>query len=231
MEKKIKEFQERINYSFKNIELLITALTHSSWINEHKNVNHNERLEFLGDAVLEMMISEKLFHGFTEAREGTLTRLRSRMVNEASLAEIAFSLNIPPLIRMGRGEELQGGRRRPALLADTLEAIFGALFLDCGYAKASIIILSFFQKSWPKVDIVPQRKDYKTCLQEYTQGKYHKAPQYTLMDQKGPEHAKVFFIMLTLPEETKIFAQGTSLKKAEQEAAYQALLAYGELEK
>lgn len=224
-EKALTKLQHDINYAFKDIELLKLALTHSSWVNEQDNQDaHNERLEFLGDAILEIHISRKLFEHFPHAREGLLTRLRSSMVNSSSLAKIAKQLELGLALRMGKGEESQGGRTRPSLLADTLEAMLGAIFLDSDFDTSGAVIYELFVNAWPQEEThSAQKKDYKTKLQEYTQAQFKYTPKYEPLSHAGPEHAKTFHVALLLPNNVKITGEGKNIKKAEQEAARKGL--------
>jgi ribonuclease III len=216
--------EQALGHSFSNRDLLVTALTHSSWANERgEALAHNERLEFLGDAVLELCVSETLFARFPEAPEGELTLLRSQLVNETSLAAAARRLSLEDHVLLGKGEENQGGRGRSALLSDVFEAVLGALFLDGGYAVARAFVSRFFDAVWPAKPAVPKTKDFKSRLQEYTQ-KFHKArPVYTLLGSHGPEHDKFFEVRLSLPTGQAITATEKSVKKAEQLAAKLAL--------
>lgn len=218
-----------LGHAFARPELLTTALTHSSWANERGDaLGHNERLEFLGDAVLELCVSEELFSRFPEAPEGELTLLRSQLVNEASLAALARRLCLEEHVRLGRGEENQGGRSRQALLSDVFEAVIGAIFLDGGYGAAKAFILRAFDGGWPKRPAAPKTKDFKSRLQEYTQKAHKSRPVYSLLGSEGPEHDKRFEIRLTLPDGQVITAVEKSVKKAEQMAALLALRALGE---
>jgi ribonuclease-3 len=221
--------EQALGHAFTRPELLTTALTHSSWANERgEGPGHNERLEFLGDAVLELCVSEELFSRFPDAPEGELTLLRSQLVNEASLADMARRLALEEHILLGKGEENQGGRGRPALLSDAFEAVVGALFLDGGYDAVRGFVSRAFDGVWPARPAAPKVKDYKSRLQEYTQ-KTHKArPVYTLLGSDGPEHDKRFEVRLTLPLGREITATEKSVKKAEQMAAKLALAALGE---
>ena len=162
----LENFQERLHYHFRDKSLLLLAVTHSSWANEHGTGNaHNERLEFLGDAVLEIVVSAQLFARFPEAREGELTRLRSSLVNESALACLARELHLDKELRLARGEENQGGRNRDALLADAMEAVFGGVFLDGGMDRAREVIENLYEHRWPQDTSGTRRKDYKTKLQ------------------------------------------------------------------
>mgnify|MGYP000935726986 CR=1 FL=1 len=224
MDEGLKTLQVSISHRFSQVKLLETALTHSSCANECPGgTEHNERLEFLGDAVLELAVSEELYRMFPDTAEGQLTRMRARLVNEPTLAELARELGIPALLRLGRGEDLQGGRERPALLADALEAVFGAVFWDGGYAAATACVREVFAARWPQEPARPRAKDPKSRLQEETQYRFKARPVYVLVGADGPEHEKVYKVELTLPDGRRIVAAGPSIKKAEHLAAEQAL--------
>lgn len=223
---RLSELESRLEYRFHDISLLVTALTHSSWANEHNTV-HNERLEFLGDAVLEVNVSHELYKRFPTEREGSMTRLRSRLVSESKLAELACGLGLGDMIFMGRGEESQGGRKRPALIADAMEAVLGAVYLDGGHEEASALIHRIYAGKWPDPESNRKSKDYKTRLQEITQAQLHSLPIYIPLSSTGPEHAKIFRVLLELSDGRRFIAEGGSLKRAEQEAAHLALMALG----
>jgi len=216
--------QERIGYRFSRAELLLQALTHSSYANEHNGlVDNNERLEFLGDAVLELCVSEELFKRFPDAREGELTSLRAKLVSEPTLADLARRLGLHEGLLLGKGEEHQGGRDRDAVLCDCLESIIGAAFLDAGYSGARALVDRLFTDLWPTEALTPRRKDFKSRLQEKTQKHFKERPIYSLIDSSGPEHAKTYTVQLTLPDGTVYSATASSVKKAEQLAAKAAL--------
>ncbi|MEW5773689.1 MAG: ribonuclease III [Thermodesulfobacteriota bacterium] len=224
MDERLETLQTSISHRFSQVKLLETALTHSSCANERPaGVEHNERLEYLGDAVLELAVSEELYRLFPDTAEGALTRMRARLVNEPTLAEVARELGIPALLRLGRGEEMQGGRERPALLADALEAVFGAVFCDGGYLAAAACVRAVFAGRWPAEPVRPRAKDAKSRLQEETQFRFKARPVYALVSASGPEHEKVYAVELTLPDGRRIAASGPSIKKAEHSAAEQAL--------
>ena len=194
-----------LGHTFAKPELLDLALTHSSWANEcGTGQNHNERLEFLGDAVLEICVSAQLYSRFPDAREGELTKMRAHLVSTVSLAERARKIGLDTMLKLGRGEESQGGRTRDGVLSD---AFVARLFAD----------------RWPTAASKTMPKDYKTRLQEASQQLFGQAPLYTRLGSRGPEHAKVFEIGLKLPDGTEFVATGSSCKKAEQNAAQQAL--------
>ena len=223
--------QDKIGYRFKDESLLLLAVTHSSWANEHAAGNaHNERLEFLGDAVLEIAVSAQLFRRFPEAREGELTRLRSSLVNEATLAVNARGLHLDACLRLAKGEENQGGRQRDSLLSDAMEAVFGGVFIDGGIDSAPAVVERLYAELWPKSAAKVRRKDFKTKLQEATQRLSKGLPVYTLEDSRGPEHAKIFAVRVDLPDGRRFRASGPGLKRAEQEAARVALVELGEVD-
>jgi ribonuclease-3 len=221
---KLRKVERAVGHEFSDRELLRTALTHSSYANEwDSSLPHNERLEFLGDAVLELSVSHELFQRYPHAREGDLTRLRARLVSEPSLAELARDIALQQHILLGKGEESQGGRDRDAILCDCLEAVLGAVFLDAGFERAREVILALFINKWPACIQKPRKKDYKSRLQEITQKMFKARPTYTLQDSYGPEHAKIYRVKLELPDGTTFEAEDSSVKKAEQQAARFAL--------
>jgi len=220
--------EQVFHHAFRQVKLLEEALTHSSFANEKGaqeagGAGHNERLEFLGDAVLELIVSAELFRRFPEATEGALTRLRAKLVSEPTLAALARHLGLQNALRLGKGEEIQGGRERNALLADALEAVFAAVFIDGGFDAAQKSILAVFESRWPATAETLKVKDHKSKLQELTQERYGARPVYHLTGNSGPEHAKIFHVTLTLPDGQTCLASGPSLKKAEQRAALAAL--------
>lgn len=221
--------QEKIGYRFSNRDLLGEALTHKSYSNEQVagNAPHNERLEFLGDAVLELAISERAFDAFPDFPEGELTRVRAELVSEASLARVARVLDLGAGLRLGRGEERTGGRDKPSLLADALEALLGAVFCDGGFAAARQVVGRLFGAA---LDAAARRKlgsDYKTRLQELLQGTRGRAPRYRLVEASGPDHQRSYRVEVLCGEEVLGAGSGRSKKAAEQAAARQALEAVG----
>ncbi|WP_414652911.1 ribonuclease III [Humidesulfovibrio sp.] len=224
MEENLTTVQDNIHYRFRQVKLLELALAHSSWANESGRPElSNERLEFLGDAVLELCVSEEAYRRFPEADEGLLTKLRSRLVKTSTLAGVARSLGLDRRMLLGRGEESQGGRDRDSLLADALEALFGAVFLDGGFSAAQTLVLSLLAPLWPDSPALPGGKDCKSRLQELTQETHRERPVYTLVDSSGPEHHKTFEVEVLLPDGQRFRATGPSLKKAEQTAAQNAI--------
>jgi ribonuclease-3 len=226
MDDQFSDLQDCIDYHFSQVKLLRGALTHSSYANEFDEAGEdNERLEFLGDAVLELCISEEAFLRYPEASEGQMTRIRSRLVKEKSLADAARVLHLERYLLLGRGEESQGGRTRDSLLSDALEALFGAVFLDGGYTAAKALILRVFTPFWPEEPDVRASKDHKSRLQEITQQQLHSLPVYRLLGSEGPEHAKSFLVEVELSDGRIFQGRGGSVKKAEQTAASRAVQA------
>lgn len=217
------ELQTVLSYHFTQVKYLRRALTHSSYANEQNLSGDNERLEFLGDAVLELAVSQLLYRRFPEAPEGVLTKLRAEMVSEPALAGLAKVIGLDRLILLGRGEEMQGGRERSSLLSDAVEAVFGAVFLDGGYQAAENCIEGLMEERVPEVVMEHRPKDAKSLLQETTQKYWKDRPVYSLISSEGPEHSKTFEVRLDLPDGASFSARGPSVKKAEQKAASKAL--------
>lgn len=222
----IEQVQEKIQYVFADVNLLNEALTHSSYANESPGRGQsNERLEFLGDAVLELCVTEELYARYPEANEGQLTTFRAMLVNEGVLAGLSRKLKIDRVLLLGRGEENQGGRHRQSLLSDAFEALLGAIFLDGGYSVAKRWVLARFAGLWPRQMEQPMEKDHKTRLQELTQQHCRDRPVYVLEGSSGPEHERTFHVLLKLPTGEEFHDSGSSVKKAEQNAARQAIAA------
>lgn len=220
----IKEFQEKIGYQFQQEGLLRQALTHSSYANEHrmKKLSDNERLEFLGDAVLEIVTSDFLYHEHTDVPEGELTRVRASIVCEQTLAFCTRTLNLGDYLFLGKGEDQTGGRKRKSILSDAFEAIIGAIYLDGGFASAKEFIHKFILK-----DIEHKKLFYdsKTILQEIVQSDYKgKEIEYVLTGEIGPDHDKKFVVSLVVGDKTLGEGTGRTKKAAEQEAAYRAII-------
>ncbi len=218
------DLQKKLGHWFKSAEMLELALTHSSWANDlKKGDNHNERLEFLGDAVLELCVSSELFQRFPKAREGDLTRLRSHLVNTSFLADLARKIGLPSLIKLGRGEDRQGGRGRDTVLSDALEAVLASVYLDGGFIAARQTVKILYNGLWPESFEQKKEQDNKTRLQEISQSLFQALPVYNLESASGPSHARVFNVSLRLPDGTIYQASDSSLKRAEQKAAGIAL--------
>lgn len=221
----LSSFQEKIAYYFQNLQLLNRALTHRSFANEQRetNLEDNERLEFLGDAVLELIISHYLTDEFPQYSEGRLSKLRSYIVSETVLARIARQLEIGKFLLLGKGEERTQGRHKNSLLANALEAVTAGIYLDGGLDKARQFIIKLFKK---EVYIAAQSEhlqNYKSLLQEYTQAKLNAVPTYRLVSKKGPHHQRVFEVQLKLGNKIYGTGQGKSKKEAEQQAAKHVL--------
>jgi ribonuclease III len=219
-----KDFQEKIGIFFNNENLLIQAFTHSSYVNEHRRrpFEDNERLEFLGDAVLELTISQYLFKKYPCMSEGQLTKLRAAIVCEPSLVSFANELGFGRLVLLGKGEEMTGGRERPALLADVFEAFIGALYLDQGLEK----VIHFLDKVvFPKINdgAFSHVMDYKSRLQELVQRDGSGTLEYKILQEKGPAHNREFVSRVSLNGEVLGIGTGRSKKEAEQRAAQNAL--------
>ena len=217
------EFQQVIGYEFKQAGLLQQALTHSSYANEKRMKRHsdNERLEFLGDAVLEIVASEYLYNNFPQMPEGELTKLRASLVCEPTLAYCTKELHLGDYLLLGRGEDRTGGRKRSSILSDALEAVIGAIYLDGGFASAKEFILKFIL-----TDIEHKKLFYdsKTILQETVQGRGIGAMDYKLAGESGPDHDKKFEVELWIGGKKTSTGEGHTKKAAEQEAAYKALI-------
>lgn len=216
-------FQQNIGVKFNDLKILNQALTHTSYSNENSHSFSNERYEFLGDSVLGVITADYLFQTIPVA-EGELSRIKSAVVSEESLNEVALQLNIPPYLLMGKGEEKMGGRNKKAILADSVEAIIAAIFIDSGIEPAKNFILSFITSQINKVRQNQHSfKDYKSQLQEYLQKKRGKVPEYRLIKSEGPDHSQVFYVEVLLGN--KVFGpeKGLTKKQAEQEAAKTAL--------
>ena len=223
--KQLKLLEKKLGYSFKHKDLLKRALTHKSYTNELKlpPSQHNERTEFLGDAVLELAISHLLMEKFKEHPEGELSKLRAAIVNEAQLADLARSIRLGDFLYLGKGEEQTGGRDKPSLLSDVYEAVLGAIYLDRGFQKAFQLVAKHFVEIIKKVGEEGFAKDYKTRLQEEVQSRFRSIPRYKMVKAVGPDHNKIFEINLYIQEELYGVGEGPSKKSAEQDAARQAL--------
>lgn len=224
-QKMILEFENKIGYTFADPDLLVTALTHSSYSNEKrlKKYKCNERLEFLGDAVLELISSEYIFQQNQTRPEGVLTRIRASYVCEPTLALCAREIDLGKYILLGKGEDASGGRDRDSILSDALEATIGAIYLDGGLERAREYVNHFVLQD------IEQKKlfyDSKTILQEMVQGK-HRSLHYELLSESGPDHHKSFTVAVIIDRKQVATATDRTKKKAEQSAAYQAILKLG----
>lgn len=211
----------RVSYRFTNSQLLLQALTHRS--HHHQN---NERLEFLGDGALNFIIAHQLYQRFPKLAEGDLSRLRAQLVKEATLSEIAFSLNIGEVIRLGEGELKSAGWRRPSILADALEALIGAIYLDGGFAAAEAVVLKLFTEKLETIDPNVIDKDPKSLLQEFLQSKKIAVPEYTVTLIEGEAHVQQFTVECLIEKfNIRTIGTGSSRRIAEQQAAKLALTA------
>lgn len=216
---KLEEFEKKLGYSFKDKKNLLKALTHKSC----KKPYNNEKLEFLGDAVLDLVVGEYLYFKFPDADEGTLSKLRASLVNEEGFAKLANELDLGKYIFISEGEEKNQGRTKPSLLSNAFEAVMGAMYLESGLDEVKRVTLSLLKKAYPKIDFESIFKDYKTQLQELTQAKFGTLPEYRLISSYGPDHKKEFEIALYLNDKEISKAKGKSKKAAQQIAAKEAL--------
>jgi len=223
----LSELVQRLGYSFTDPGLLLTALSHSSYVHENPEAaESNERLEFLGDAVLELVITQHLYHSCPEASEGQLSRARSAVVNEHRLSDHARRLGLGEHLLVGRGEELQGGRDKSSILADALEAVAAAVYLDGGLEAARDWLIGMLGEEAAKSLGRAPRRDYKTRLQEAVQERLKVTPRYRLVEASGPDHDKTFTVELFIGDKSAARGVGKSKKEAEQDAARQGLEAF-----
>ena len=227
-EKKIlKGLEKNLGYRFKRKQWLKNGLTHKSYANERRlaALDHNERLEFLGDAVLELVVSHLLMENYPEAAEGELSKVRASIVNEKTLAGVAKAHELGKYLYLGKGEEIGAGREKPSLLANALEAVLGSIYMDRGFKRAFKVIKRIALELFQQVGQEGFYKDYKTQLQERAQVLFKTVPKYKLINESGPDHDKTFQINLTIRGELLGVGSGKSKKNAEQNAAKEALLA------
>ena len=218
----MQKLQEKLNYTFRDQELVLTALTHSSYANEH-HCRSNERLEFLGDSVLGMVVADWLYLNYPDLSEGRMTRLRSELVCEQSLWNVARTLDFGENLRLGKGEDLSGGRERHSILADCVEAVIAALYLDGGFETARGFILEHILSGLTSQPF-ERGSDYKTELQELIQQKPGRILQYSMVGESGPDHCKQFTFEALLDGTPIGTGTGRTKKEAEQKAARSALL-------
>jgi ribonuclease III len=221
---KFKGLAKKLGYTFKNPELLVQSFCHSSYVNEQvdSGLKDNERLEFLGDAVLDLAISHILMLRFKDAAEGDLSKFRATVVDEAGLYEVALRLGLGDYLLLGKGEEQSRGREKPSILADATEALIGAVYLDSGFDKAMEIIKGLFSPLLERVGTQELVHDFKSLLQEYSQQSCKTLPKYRLIKETGPAHDRFFQVALSLKGEVLAEGEGRSKKEAEQNAARQA---------
>lgn len=221
----MQELEKKLNYTFRNPELLHEALSHSSYANEHRSAGRrsNERLEFLGDSVLGFVTAEFLFVQHPDLPEGDLTRIRAALVCEQSLYEVARKLDLGAYLKLGRGEEAGGGRQRTSILADATEAVFAAVYLDGGIGAASDLIHRVLLDAEKEEAVEERRRDYKTALQELIQRQADQVLSYRMIGEEGPDHDKTFRAQVLLNDQPVGTGSGHSKKEAEQSAAKDAL--------
>lgn len=226
--KDLQTFQKKARIKFRNQSLLDLAFHHRSYSNENsRDRNNNERLEFLGDAVLGMIVASRLYSVLADRQEGDLAKIKSVVVSEDTLSIIAVSLGVSQYLVLGKGEEMSGGRTKKAILADAMEAIIGALYLDSGFKAVETFVLSIIN---PQIDLVLQNrhhKDYKTLLQEHIQKLYKTVPKYILVDRTGPDHDRTFWVSVEIYGTMYGPESGKSKKEAEQSVAASAWKSMG----
>ncbi len=224
MESLVVEIEATIGYSFKDKQLLQQALTHKSYTNEQPEyVAHNERLEFLGDAVLELAVSDLVFNKFPDIPEGGLTQIRAEVVSEKGLSDIARQLQLGTALRLGKGEKKSGGSEKSSLLADALEALLGAIYCDAGFGVVCQVIENVFSEIIARLAEIRYSSDHKTCLQERVQALYGELPEYLLAQVSGPDHERIFSMEVYCSSKMIGKGSGSSKKNAEQKAAAVAL--------
>lgn len=219
MNKKIETLEQTLGYKFKNEKLIIEALTHKS----HKQPYDNERLEFLGDAVLDLIVGEYLFNKFPNSDEGKLSKIRASLVNEEGFDKLARSINLGEFIYLSNAEENNGGREKPSLLSNAFEAIIGAIYLESGLKKAEEISILLIENNHKEISLDSLFRDFKTTLQELTQARFGETPEYKVVASRGPDHLKEFEVAVIIEEKEYARAVGKSKKIAQQIAAQEAV--------
>ena len=220
----LNKLEERLGYCFGDINLLSTALTHSSYVNENQQLSatDNERLEFLGDSILGACVSDLIIEKYTSSSEGDLTKMRAAIVGEENLAQLARGLEIGNCLLIGRGEENSGSRTKESFLADAFEAVVAAIYLESDFNNAKSIIKKIIGPLLEEDNLSAEYFDYKTALQELCQKKYKTVPIYLVVDSKGPEHAKIFEVRVVIVNKLTEYGSGKSKKEAEKQAAQKA---------
>ncbi len=216
---KIQALEEKLGYRFRDRKLIVEALTHKSY----KKPYNNERLEFLGDAVLDLIVGEFLFHKFPDSDEGVLSKIRASLVNESGFATLARAIDLGRYIYLSPAEENNNGRQKPSLLSNAFEAVIGAIYLEAGLETSRDIVVRLLDSTYPVIDLDTLCRDYKTALQELTQASHGVTPDYQLLGSRGPDHRKEFEVAVLLGGETIATAKGHSKKSAQQKAAEIAL--------
>ncbi|MCR5809153.1 MAG: ribonuclease III [Clostridiales bacterium] len=228
--RELARLQEKLEYTFKNTDLLNTALTHTSYVKgENRNTGHNERLEFLGDAVLELIVSEYLFINNPYMNEGLMTRIRARAVYENALYDAAREIGLGEYLLLSHGEEHTGGRDKPSILSDALEAVIGAMYLEGGIEPAKKFILGFAVHFINDAVSTISAKDFKTLLQEHIQQNHSGSLEYNVISVAGPDHRRVFTMEACINGKPYGRGQGNSKQEAGQNAAHATLVMLGEI--
>ncbi|HUT65031.1 MAG TPA: ribonuclease III [Spirochaetota bacterium] len=218
------EFQRSLGIRFRNLAILNTALSHKSYVNELEgDLENYEKLEFLGDSFLGLVVSDYLYNQEIYLKEGTLARIKSYVVSESTLYSVGKTINIQKYLLLGKGEEKSGGRHRKALIGDSIEALIGAYYIDGGFSKARKLVERLFAGEIENVEKNRHVKDYKSILQEYAQKRYKVIPHYTIINTEGPDHRRKFYVNVTVGKRTYGPGIGESKKQAEQNAASMAL--------
>ena len=222
---RVEDFQKGLGYRFREENLLAQALTHASYAHEHLlgPVGDNERLEFLGDAILNGVMTHLLTERFSDRAEGELTRMRARLVNQRALARVARGLGLGQFVRLGKGEAQTGGKGKLSILANTYEAVVGAVYLDGGYERVFHMVQSHFSETLKRVGEQISRQDFKNLLQEKVQNRFHTVPHYAVVAESGPDHQKWFHVCVSVRRRILGRGEGGTRKEAEQRAAEEAL--------
>lgn len=230
---KIEKLEQKIQYTFKNKALIKTALMHSSYVNENPELKlkDNEKLEFLGDSVLNLITTSYIVERFTKLKEGDLSKIKSQIISETVFSSISNDIGLGNYLYLSRGEHLSGGKYRQSILGDAFEALIGAIFLDSDYYTVEKIALSFLVKKINHLDEIEGVGDYKTKLQEYIQSVYKVTPEYNLLETKGPDHDKMFKVNVTVNGKVLAIGVANSKKRAEKKAAKDALKGLGYYDK
>jgi len=215
----LRELEKRLDYRFKDENLIVEALTHKSY----KKPYDNERLEFLGDAVLDLIVGEYLFFLFKDSNEGSLSKLRASLVSSDGLQKLCELIRLGDYIYISLAEENNKGRQKPSLLSNAFEAMIGAIYLESGLDEAKTVVLGLINKAYPRIDLDTIFKDYKTTLQEVTQAKFGITPNYVMVNATGPDHKKVFEVAVEFNGKVYATAKGNSKKSAQQIAAKKVL--------
>lgn len=228
----LERLQIRIGYSFGDRRVLLQAMTHKSYGHEFYQekpitLRDNERLEFLGDAILDVIVSDILLESFPNANEGQLSKMRAAVVNEKTLAQLAKSLQLQDCVRLGKGEAQTGGNEKPSILSSTFEALIAAIYLDGGFNAVYPVVRHIFAPFFAEERELMAFYDHKTQLQEIVQARWKVTPTYHLVESHGPDHAKIFHIEVRMNGKTLATASGSSKKEAEQNAARNAILSVG----